>query len=298
MRRVCRLLGVTRSTLYTSAEPQTNPEARTAPEQSAGIPAGQTVVARIKALAKEHPTFGPGQNEFCPNRRLWALLRFGEKIAINIKRVHRVVKGLGLQVKVRETTPRPRVQEKVSQVNESNKRWATDITHVYCGKDGWGHLAAVVDCCDREIAGFEFALRGRAKEVERALEAACLSRFGTVRPCAEDAPILRSDNGLVFTSKRFKQACAFYRLEQEFITPYTPQQNGMIERFFRSLKEECVWQHNFGSFEEARTAIREWITWYAEESLRAILSNEGRPHQSLGYLSPAQYRQKQALTVV
>jgi transposase InsO family protein len=31
----------------------------------------------------------------------------------------------------------------------------------------------------------------------------------------------------------------------EFITPYTPEQNGIVERFFRSLKEECVWQHNF-----------------------------------------------------
>src|SRR5215831_5268502 len=30
------------------------------------------------------------------------------------------------------------------------------------------------------------------------------------------------------------------------ITPYTPGQNGIVERFFRSLKEECVWQHNFG----------------------------------------------------
>ncbi|MBP6263358.1 MAG: DDE-type integrase/transposase/recombinase [Nitrospira sp.] len=34
--------------------------------------------------------------------------------------------------------------------------------------------------------------------------------------------------------------CCDYRLQQEFITPYTPEQNGMIERFFRSLKEECV----------------------------------------------------------
>jgi hypothetical protein len=33
---------------------------------------------------------------------------------------------------------------------------------IYCGKDGWGHLAAVIDCGDREVAGFEFALRGWA----------------------------------------------------------------------------------------------------------------------------------------
>jgi len=64
------------------------------------------------------------------------------------------------------------------------------------------------------------------------------SDLGTLRP--EGAPVLRSDNGLIFQSRRFRQACRDYRLQQEFITPYTPEQNGIIERFFRSLKEECV----------------------------------------------------------
>ena len=113
-----------------------------------------------------------------------------------------------------------------------------------CGADGWGHLTAVIDCHDREVNGFEFALRGRAKEAERALEEACLARFGTLRPPGP-TPVVRSDNGLIFQSRRFRAACRDYRLRQEFITPYTPEQNGLIERFFRSLKEECVWQHNF-----------------------------------------------------
>jgi transposase InsO family protein len=89
---------------------------------------------------------------------------------------------------------------------------------------------AVIDCHDREIVGWEFALRGRAQEAERALEMACLARFGTLRPTGE-TPILRSDNGLVFLSRRFREACTFYRLSQEYITPYTPEQNGLIERF-------------------------------------------------------------------
>ena len=130
--------------------------------------------------------------------------------------------------------------------------------------------------------GYEFALRGRAKEAERALEEACIARFGTLRP--EGAtPVVRSDNGLIFQSRRFRAALRDYRLRQEFITPYTPEQNGMIERFFRSLKGECVWQHVFADFTEARRAIREWICWY----------NEERPHQSLEYLSPAEYRARQ-----
>lgn len=81
--------------------------------------------------------------------------------------------------------------------------------------------------------------------------------------------------------------CRDYGLPQEFVTPYTPEQNGMIERFFRGLKEECVWLGNFCSFEEAKREIDRWISWY----------NEERPHQSLGYLSPKQCRLKQAALV-
>ena len=154
-----------------------------------------------------------------------------------------------------------------------------DVTHIPCGQDGWGHLTAVIDCHDREIIGYEFAWRGRAKEAERALEAACLARFGTLRPVGR-TPLVRSDNGLVFQSRRFRQACRDYRLQQEFITPYTPEQNGLIERFFRSLKEECVWQQQFASFKEGLQAIKTWIQWY----------NEERPHQALQYRSPQQYR--------
>jgi putative transposase len=98
---------------------------------------------------------------------------------------------------------------------------------------------------DREVIGYELALRSRAKEVERAVEAACLARYGTLRPAG--APVLRSDNGLIFQSRRFRQACRDYRLRQELITPYTAEQNGIIERFFRSLKEECVCSTCFSS---------------------------------------------------
>jgi putative transposase len=228
------------------------------------------LVARLQELLTQHPTFG--------YRRLWALLRYRDGLQVNRKVVYRILKLKGWLVHQRPCTPRPRVRGWRSQTAASNERWAMDVTHIPCGQDGWAHLAAVIDCHDREVIGYEFALRSRAKEAERAVEAACLARFGTLRPVA--APVLRSDNGLIFQSRRFRQACRDYRLAQEFITPYTPEQNGIIERFFRSLKEECVWQHVFQTFEQARRVIRDWVQWY----------NQGRPHQALGYRSPIQFR--------
>lgn len=58
--------------------------------------------------------------------------------------------------------------------------------------------------------------------------------------------------------------------------PYTPEQNGLIEQFFRRLKDECVWQQRLQTVEEARRIIRDWIHWYDEE----------RSYGALGYRSP------------
>jgi putative transposase len=261
-RAICRVPGVARSALY-QHHAQGSPKPRS--------PDDDALVARIKELIEQHPTDG--------YRRIWARLRFGDMRMINHKKVRRLMRQHGWMVCQRPSAPKPRVRRKKSVATRANERWALDATQIDCGVDGWGHLVAVIDCYDREIIGWEFALRGRANEAERALEMACLARCGTLRPCGA-VPTIRSDNGLIFQSRRFREACRFYRLPQAFITPYTPEQNGLIERWFRSLKEECVWQQQFGSFAEAQTAISAWIRWY----------NTDRPHQALGYRSPQAYR--------
>ena len=194
----CRVLGVSRAGLH-------RPAVTRRPLSVADPPWTEL----LRQLIQPHPTFG--------YRHLRALLRGKEWIVVNREAVYRVLKQKRWLVPQRACTPRPRVRGWVSRASRSNKRWAMDVTYIPCGRDGWAHLVAVIDCHDREAIGYEFALRSRAKEAERAVEAACLARFGTLRPVG--TPVLRSDNGLIFQSRRFRRACQDYRLEQEFITP-------------------------------------------------------------------------------
>lgn len=87
----------------------------------------------------------------------------------------------------------------------------------------------------------------------------------------------RSDNGSVFTSRHFTALVRSYGLKQEFITPHCPQQNGMIERVIRTLKEQCVHRHRFESIQHATRVIADWISFY----------NNRRPHQALAMRTPA-----------
>lgn len=79
-----------------------------------------------------------------------------------------------------------------------------------------------------------------------------------------------------FSSRSYTQLVRSYGLRQEFITPHCPQQNGMVERLIRTLKEQCVHRHRFESVQHASRIIADWILFY----------NTQRPHQALKMKTP------------
>ncbi|WP_256082117.1 integrase core domain-containing protein [Massilia sp. YIM B04103] len=61
------------------------------------------------------------------------------------------------------------------------------------------------------------------------------------------------------------------------MTPHCPQQNGMVERVIRTLKEQCTHRHRFETLQHASRVIGDWIRFY----------NNTRPHQALRIQTPA-----------
>ncbi|WP_157084983.1 integrase core domain-containing protein [Hydrogenophaga palleronii] len=122
----------------------------------------------------------------------------------------------------------------------------------------------------RELLGWHLSRSGRSKTAESALEQALIARFGTLGRVPEPF-LLRSDNGLVFTSRSFTALVRSYGLRQEFITLHSPEQKALVERVIRTLKEQCAHRHRFESLQHANRLIDDWIHFY----------NYRRPHQAL-----------------
>ncbi|WP_236871334.1 DDE-type integrase/transposase/recombinase [Burkholderia pseudomallei] len=74
------------------------------------------------------------------------------------------------------------------------------MRRVWAGRDGWVTLARVIDCHTRELLGWHLSRSGRASTASSALEHARIARFGTLGRVPKPF-LLRSDNGLVFTSR-------------------------------------------------------------------------------------------------
>jgi putative transposase len=78
-----------------------------------------------------------------------------------------------------------------------------------------------MDCHSRELLGWHLSRSGKSKTAEAALEQALIARYGTLGRVPRPF-LLRSDNGLVFTSRSYMALVRGYVLRQEFITPHCP----------------------------------------------------------------------------
>lgn len=223
----------------------------------------EALVTPIKAMIETHPSFG--------YRTVAHLL------GLNKNTVQRIFQIKGWQVRKRPVGFRPRIEALPSVARRPDERWATDLCRIWAGREGWAVLALVIDCHTRELLGWHLSKSGRSKTAESALEQALIARYGTLGRVK--APfLLRSDNGLVFTSRSYTALVRSYGLKQEFITPHTPQQNGLVERVIRTLKEQCAHRHRFESLQHASRVIGDWIQFY----------NHRRPHQALAMKTPAE----------
>lgn len=250
MVKLCRWFGVARRTVYyrsTKAAPKVDP----------------ALAEPIKAMIEAEPAFG--------YRTVASLLGF------NKNTVQRIFQLKGWQVRKRAMGNRPRIEALASVATAPDQRWATDLCRIWGGRDGWLTLALVIDCHTRQLLGWQLSRSGKARTAATALEQALIHRFGTLGRVS--APLLlRSDNGLVFTSRDYTRLVRSYGLKQEFITPHCPQQNGMVERVIRTLKEQCAHRHRFESQQHASRVIGDWIQFY----------NHRRPHQALGMKTPVE----------
>ncbi|WP_197703865.1 DDE-type integrase/transposase/recombinase [Cohaesibacter sp. ES.047] len=208
--KLCAWFGVPRRTVYyrpTKSAPKVDPR----------------FAEPIKAMVEKEPSFG--------YRTVAWLLGF------NKNTVQRIFQIKGWHVRKRAVGMRPRIEAVPSVATAPNERWSTDLARVWTGKDGWASLALVIDCHTRELLGWHLSRTGKATTATAALEHALISRFGTLGRVDREFQ-LRSDNGLVFTSRHFTAMVRSYGLKQEFITPHCPQQNGMVERVIRTMHSQ------------------------------------------------------------
>ena len=175
---VARVMQISRQALYRVPKPRTVPQRR--------APAQGSVDAVIVEVAQANPTDG---------YRIvtaWVQRKLGR--AVNRKRVLRVMREQKL-IQRRAREPKRR-RPGFFMVERPGQLWHLDMTSVWVAEHGWVYLNAIIDCCTREIVGWELSLRCRAKEAIVVIE-----RAVTEQAIARGTLTMGTDNGSAFTAR-------------------------------------------------------------------------------------------------
>jgi putative transposase len=231
------------------------------------IPPDPFIVKKVEELIAQRSSYG--------TRRVAAQLSRELGVPINRKRIQRIFRTLGYTEPAKTKNEIIRARDKAPKTASPYELWQTDLTYVPCGVDGWCYLFNVFDVFSREWAGKEFSPTATKDNAILSVENALVSHKEFLDP----TPRLRADNGPQYTSRAFRESMQVFGLRLEHIMYRTPEQNGSIESFHRTLKKEYVWPYEFESFQDAERAIEAAFVDY----------NQNRIHSSLGYLTPSEF---------
>ena len=148
------------------------------------------------------------------------------------------------------------------------------MSYIWCGIDGWCYCFNVIDVFTRQWLAFVLESRATRHEAIMAVNNA----VAAVAPIPPGLT-LRVDNGSQYTSREFRASMASLGITLEYIYVNTPEQNGHIESFHKTLKKEYVWPREFADIREARDAIHAAFEDY----------NHHRIHSAIQYLTPSEF---------
>jgi putative transposase len=189
--------------------------------------------------------------------------------------VYRILKTANLVCPWRRRKKRTRAEEE--KATRPNERWATDLMQVQLGT-GTYYVINFMDEYSRYVVHFEVVPGMDGITTSLAAQAAIdtLPKGADGKPV--DKPEIRSDNGSGYISQEFRLVLKENGLGHHRIKPHCPEENGLIERMHRTLREELDGE-DLSNLLEAEKNFGRIVRRYNEERL----------HSALGYLRPVDY---------
>lgn len=187
----------------------------------------------------------------------------------NDKRVHRIYceQGLNIRIKPRKRLPSGEAKMLI-QPFEANVCWSLDFMTDVLHDGRQFRTLNVIDDYNREALLIEPSYSLPAIKVTQLLDQVAASRGYPDR--------IRIDNGTELRSAIFREWAEKHRVVLDYIQPGKPAQNGFIERFNRTYREEVLDMNWFINLAEVRQITQRWLASY----------NQDRPHESLMGLPP------------
>lgn len=209
-------------------------------------------------------------------RKIAVELKKQEGLTVNRKRIRRLMQLMGIRaIYQRPRTSKPDPGHKVYpyllrdlKITRPNQVWAADITYIPMSR-GFLYLVTIIDWYSRYVISWRLSNTLDADFCVVALEEA----LGRGTP-----EIFNTDQGSQFTGEAFTGLLKKHGVRISMDGKGSYNDNLFIERLWRTVKYEEVYLKAYQGGCEARISLGEYFHFY----------NTNRPHQSLGYRTPAE----------
>lgn len=234
------------------------------------------LLEQIRAVLIESPFLAEGY------RKAWARLR-NRNVKVGPKRVLRVMREAAILAPTRaRRTLGPRNHDGKIITERPNQMWGTDATCTMTIDDGQVTVFVAIDHCSADCVGIHAAKPGTRFEALEPLRQGIKEYVGAYGENAAVGLSIRHDHGSQYMSDAFQSELRFLGATSSPAFVRSPEGNGCIERFIRTLKEQLLWVRTFRNVEELRLALLDWRRVYNE---RWLIERHG-------HLTPAQARAK------
>ncbi len=195
------------------------------------------------------------------HRKIWARLRF-RGVRSSRHRVRRIMRENKLLAPHRQVVNKPKVHDGTITTAAPNVMWGTDMTLTVTTGEGKACVFAAVDHCTWECLGIHASKKGNRFEALEPIRQAVKDRFGAYSKDVAIGLGVRHDNGTQYLSDHFQRELRYLGIMASPAFVREPEGNGMIERFFRVLKEQLLWVRHFATIEELRLALLDFKEQY------------------------------------
>ena len=233
-----------------------------------------TVVAAIRTVLQESPFHTEGHRKVQVRLRPHGI-RVGKQRVLRLMRAHRL-----LAPTRRDHVHGDRAHAGTIITPRPDALWGTDATKFYTQQEGWCWLFGAIDHCAEDVVGWHVAKVGDRWAALEPIRQGVQHTHGGYAPKIALGLGLRADHGPQYTADQFLGELRWLGIRLSHSYVGEPECNGIMERWIRTLKEECLHLHDFATLEEARQVIGEFVEQYNREWLL----------ERHGYRTPAEVR--------